>query len=452
MGKGSAVIRSLERKHMLDSRVREHVKTSLQGIAKKAKQDKKYRFCDLYRMINRISLMDAWLSINKGAASGVDKVTADEYGKNLVTNLIELEKRLKEKRYRAKLVRRVYIPKSKDKFRPLGIPALEDKLVQTAVAKIISAIFEQDFLKCSYGYRPVRGALDGVKNITNTLMTGRYNYIVDADIKGFFDNLHHEWMVKMLEERINDKALIWLIKKWMKAGILDKLEVIHPEKGTPQGGSVSPVLSNVYLHYVLDLWFTKRIKPKSQGQTYLCRYADDFVCAFQYKREAENFYDELDRRLAKFGLELSKEKTKVIRFSRFKKEDKTSFDFLGFEFRWGTSRKGKDIIKRKTAKKKFKLGISKFTEWIKKHRNKKMPWLFSRLNMKLRGYYNYYGIVGNMRKLIDYFDMVMRLLFKWLNRRSQRKSYNYKGFWELCEHFKILRPRIVEKWGFAPIC
>jgi RNA-directed DNA polymerase len=430
---------------MLNSRVREHVQTSLQGIAKRAKESKKYRFYDLARMINRISLMDAWLDINKGAASGVDKVTAGEYEKNLEENIIDLEKRLKEKRYKAKLVRRVYIPKSKTKLRPLGIPALEDKLVQLAAAKILMAIFEQDFLTCSWGYRPNRGPGDAVKDITKSLMTGRFSYIVDADIRGFFDNINHEWMVEMLEQRINDRAFIRLIKKWLKAGILEDNKVIHPLTGTPQGGIVSPVLSNIYLHYVLDLWFGKVIKPKCEGQAYICRYADDFVCAFQYRREAETFYDKLNERLGKFGLELSKEKTRVISFSRFRKEERTSFDFLGFEFRWKVSRKGNDIIGKKTSKKKYKQALSRFTEWIKKSRNKRITWIFKRLNMKLRGYYNYYGVIGNIKRLMDYFNGVMRLLFKWLNRRSQRRSFNFKGFRELCKHFKVLRPRIVER-------
>jgi group II intron reverse transcriptase/maturase len=430
---------------MLNSRIREHVQTSLQGIAKRAKESKKYRFLDLYRMINRISLMNAWLDINRGAASGVDKVTAREYEENLVENIMDLEKRLKEKRYKAKLVRRVYIPKSKTKLRPLGIPALEDKLVQLAAAKILMAIFEQDFLTCSWGYRPEIGALDAVKDITKSLMTGKFGYIVDADITGFFDNINHEWMVEMLEQRINDSAFIRLIKKWLKAGILEDNKVIHPLTGTPQGGIVSPVLSNIYLHYVLDLWFTKVIKPKCEGQAYICRYADDFVCAFQYKREAETFYDELGKRLAKFGLELSKEKTRVISFSRFRKEERTSFDFLGFEFRWKVSRKGNDIIGRRTSKKKYKQALSRFTEWIKKSRNKRITWIFERLNMKLRGHYNYYGVIGNIKRMVDYFNGVMRLLFKWLNRRSQRRSFNFKGFRELCKHFKVLRPRIVER-------
>ncbi|MEJ2507805.1 MAG: reverse transcriptase domain-containing protein, partial [Ignavibacteriaceae bacterium] len=271
----------------------------------------------------------------------------------------------------------------------------------------------------------------------NMKLRGHYNYY------GVIGNIKR--MVEMLEQRINDRAFIRLIKKWLKAGILDDNKVMHPAKGTPQGGIVSPVLSNIYLHYVLDLWFEKVIKPRSEGQAYICRYADDFVCAFQYKREAETFYDELCKRLAKFGLELSKEKTRVISFSRFRKEERTSFDFLGFEFRCKTSRKGKDIIGKRTSKKKYKQALRKFTEWIKINRNKRITWIFKRLNMKLRGYYNYYGVIGNIKRLMDYFNGVIRLLFKWLNRRSQRRSFNFKGFRELCKHFNVLKPRIVER-------
>jgi len=389
--------------------------------------------------------MNAWYDLNKKAASGIDRLTAREYQKNLVANLIQLETRLKEGRYKAKLVLRVYIPKSKDKLRPLGIPALEDKLVQLAAAKILNAIFEQDFLECSFGYRYKLGALDAVRNITVNLMRGSFSYIVDADIKGFFDNLNHDWLIRMLEERIDDKMFIRLIKKWLKAGILDAGNVSHPEKGTPQGGLVSPVLSNIYLHYALDLWFEKVIKPSCEGQVYMCRYADDFVCAFQYKREAETFFEKPDKRLQKFSLELSKDKTKIISFSRFRKEENTSFDFLGFEFRWGVSRKGYDIVRRKTSHKKFKQSMSNFSDWIKRYRNKRINWIFKTLNMKLRGYYNYYGVCGNIKSLLKFFNGAMRLLFKWLNRRSQRRSFNYHGFREVCNYFKVLRPRIVEQ-------
>jgi RNA-directed DNA polymerase len=444
MGKELTVIRSLQRKHMLNSRVREHVHTSLQGIATKAKEDKEYRFCDVYRLINRISLMDAWYDLNKRAASGIDGVTAREYEKGLIDNIVGLEGRLKEKRYKAKGVKRVYIPKPNGKKRPLGMPCLEDKLVQQAAARILNAIFEQDFLPFSYGYRPKRGALDGIKELTRELSFGRYSYIVEVDIKGFFDNIDHEWLIRMLEQRINDRAFIGLIRKWLSAGILEEgIETIS-ERGTPQGGIVSPILANIYLHYAIDLWMERVVKRRCEGQAYIVRYADDFVCAFQFRREAERFHAELEARLGKFGLETAKEKTRIISFSRFRKEEKTYFTFLGFEFRWGTDRNGKDRIKRRTSGKKMQASIKGFTVWIKEFRNKRLRRIFGVLNSKLRGYYNYFGVIGNFRSLKSYFDQVRRLLYKWLNRRSQRRSFNYRGFVEILDYFKIERPRITQ--------
>jgi RNA-directed DNA polymerase len=404
------------RKNMLNSRVRETVQTSLQGIAKKAKEDKKYRFCDLYRLINAVSLMDAWYDLNKKAAVGVDRMTAKEYEKNLIENIKNLAERLKEKRYRAKLVKRVYIPKSDGKQRPLGIPCLEDRLVQLATARIVGAIFEQDFLPFSYGYRPGRGALDGVRAIRNELQFERYNYVVDVDIKGFFDNIDYDWIIRMLEQRINDRAFIRLIKKWLKAGIFDKGDTQKSTKGSPQGGIISPVLANIYLHYAFDLWMEKVVKPKNNGRTCMCRYADDIVCAFQYKVEAESFYAMLIERLKKFNLEISTEKTKIIGFSPFQKG--TSFCFLGFELRWEKDRKGKDRIVRRTAKKKFQASIQRFSEWIKKYRDQRIKWILDRVNAILRGHYNYYGVIGNFDSLKKYFYAIKRILFKWLNRRS----------------------------------
>jgi RNA-directed DNA polymerase len=241
MGKGLTAVRSLQRKHMLDSRVRGHVQTSLQGVAKKARQEGKYRFCDVYRLINEEMLLVAWSEINKNAASGVDRVTAAEYEESLIENIRDLVRRLKEKRYRAKLVRRVYIPKADGRQRPLGVPALEEKLVQSAAARILNAIYEQDFLPGSFGYRRKLGPLDAVKDITDTLFWGKYAYIVEADIKGFYDNIVHDWMIRMLEKRIDDKAFLNLIRKWLKAGVLDTDGmVLHPATGTPQGGSLAP--------------------------------------------------------------------------------------------------------------------------------------------------------------------------------------------------------------------
>jgi group II intron reverse transcriptase/maturase len=248
----------------------------------------------------------------------------------------------------------------------------------------------------------------------------------------------------MLEQRINDRAFIGLIRKWLKAGILEEGRAIRPEKGTPQGGIISPILANIYLHYVIDLWMEKVVKRRNEGQTCIIRYADDFVCAFQFKREAERTHKEIEERLLKFGLETSKEKTRIISFSRFRKEEKTWFSFLGFEFRWGVDRKGKDRIKRSTSKKKLKLSIQQFTIWIKEFRNKRLRKIFEVLNSKLRGYYNYYGVIGNFKSLNMFYEQVVKLLYKWLNRRSQRRSFNYQVFGELLEFFKIEKPRITQ--------
>jgi group II intron reverse transcriptase/maturase len=431
---------------MLDSWVREHVQTSLQGIAEKARQDGKYCFYDVYRLINEEMLLVAWREINKNAASGVDRVTAREYEENLIDNIRDLVLRLKEKRYKAKLVRRVYISKLDGRQRPLGIPALEDKLVQSAAARILNAIYEQDFLSCSFGYRPKVGPLDAVKDITDTLFWGKYTYIVEADIKGFYDNIDHDWMIRMLEQRINDRAFLNLIRKWLRAGVLDTDgKIIHPATGIPQGGIVSPILANIYLHYALDLWMEKVVKPRCEGEAYLCRYADDFICAFRYKADADRFYEALGGRLGKFGLELAKDKTRIIRFTRFRKEEKTYFEFLGFEFRWAVDRKGRDVIKRRTSRKRLKKSIRNLKEWIRKNRNWRLRKLFWKLNAKLRGYYNYYGIIGNARSLKEFFELAWRILYKWLNRRSQRRSFNLKGFVQVCEHYRIEKPRITEK-------
>lgn len=419
---------------------------SLRGIANRAKRSKDYRFGNLYTMLNKEFLLDSWYYLNRNAASGVDNVSAAEYGKNLKANIEDLVERLKKKHYRAKLIRRHYIPKGKKQKRPLGILTLEDKLLQTAVSRILQAIFEEDFLESSYGYRPGRGAKDAVAEISYELKFGWYSYVVEADIKGFFDHIDHDWMLKMLEERVNDKPFVRLIGKWLKAGILDTDgKVIHPHNGTPQGGIVSPVLANIYLHYVLDLWFERVIKPKCEGSVYLCRYADDFVCAFQFKGEAEAFYRALPERLAKFMLSLSAAKTRIISFSKWRMQENNHFEFLGFEFRWGKDRHGKPHIIRRTSRSRFRKSLADFTQWCKKYRNLRISKLFAILNAKLRGYYNYYGVIGNYRSLAEYWGKVKSILFKWLNRRSQRKSYNWRGFLELLTHFQIIKPRITEK-------
>jgi len=222
-------------------------------------------------------------------------------------------------------------------------------------------------------------------------------------------------------------------------------KIIHPATGVPQGGIISPILANIYLHYALDLWMEKVVKPRCEGEAYLCRYADDFICAFRYKRDADRFYEALGRRLGKFGLKLAADKTRIIRFTRFRKEEKAYFEFLGFEFRWTVDRKGRDIIKRRTSRKRLRKSIRNLKEWVRKNRNWRLKKLFWKLNAKLRGYYNYYGIIGNARSLKEFFELAWRILYKWLNRRSQRRSFNLKGFVQVCEHYRIAKPRITEK-------
>jgi group II intron reverse transcriptase/maturase len=285
--------------------------------------------------------------------------------------------------------------------------------------------------------------LDAVDKLTIKRQFGRYNWVVEADIKGFFDNIDHEWMIRMLAERIDDRALLRLIKKWLKAGVLDTDgKVLHPATGTPQGGIVSPILANVYLHYAVDLWFEKVVKPSGRGEACLIRYADDFVCAFEHQADAERFYTALGQRLGKFGLELSAEKTRVMPFSRLPPAPKTSFEFLGFEFRWGKDRAGKAHVTRRTARQKLRSSLKRFTHWCRENRNLRLGVLFARLNAKLRGYYNYYGVPGNAAGLKQFFSQALGILKKWLNRRSQRRSYNWAGYTELLAHFKIERPRI----------
>jgi group II intron reverse transcriptase/maturase len=420
------------------------VQTSLQAIALKAEMQPGYRFQNLFGLLNEEMLMDSWRFIRKDAAFGIDRVSADKYEQNLEENIHQLVEDLKQKRYRAKLVLRRYIPKGNGKFRPLGLVATQDKLLQMAVKRILQAIYEQDFLDCSYGYRPNVSALDAVDKLTVKLQFGKYNHLVEADIRGFFDNLEHGQLLSMLAERIDDKALLWLIKKWLDAGVLDTDgKVLRPETGSIQGGIISPILANVYLHYALDVWFQKVVIPHCTGKPFLIRFADDYVCAFEKLEDAQRFYAVLGKRLGKFGLELSAEKTRIIPFSSMIKPGKTSFDFLGFEFRWGKDRKRKPHVMRRTARKNLRGSLKRFKEWCKENRSMRLPELFKLLNAKLRGHYNYYGVIGNFNSLEQFYQSVKRLLKKYLNRRGQRRSYNWAGFDQLIEQFGIEKPHIV---------
>ena len=429
-------------------------RTSLRAITNKAAQEPRHRFGGLYRLLNQDSLRECFYALRKAAAPGVDGVTFEAYERNLESNLADLVRRLKNKSYRARLVRRKYIPKGNGKLRPLGIPTLEDKLVQSAAAQILGAIYEADFLECSYGYRPERSPLQAVRELTEALHRGQFEFVVEADIKGYFEHIQHDWLLRMLALRVNDGALLGLIRKWLRAGILEADgRIEQPESGTPQGGSVSPVLANVYLHYVLDLWFERRMGKRYQGQSRLFRFADDFVCCFDYRHEAQAFEQALPERLNKFGLELATDKTRRIRFGPWGGRHNGRFDFLGFEFSWGRGRRGQPTVQRRTSRKKLRGAVERFTEWIKAERHRPLGELMGTLNAKYTGHWNYYGIVGNSKSLNRYCYETSRILFKWLNRRSQRRSYTWKAFNRLLQRFKVPPPRVVEAaWGTKPPC
>ena len=426
----------------------QHMQTSLWGIAKRAKVNSSHQFGNLYCLLNEANLKWCFPQLNRKAAPGVDAVDYETYGANLSDNTARIVDELKRGRYKARLVRRHYIPKIGGR-RPLGIPVVGDKVLQTAAAQILSAIYEQDFLECSHGYRrgksPQRAALELSKRIHR----GRFGWIVDADIKGFFDNMDHEWLMKMLKQRIEDRKLLGLIRKWLKAGILEEDgQVIYPVTGTPQGGVVSAVLANIYLHYALDLWFEKAVKPHFRGDVMMMRYADDFVCCFQYHEDAQLFYKELGKRLGKFKLELSKEKTQMINFTRFERRNSKTFVFLGFDYRWGESRTNKPLIKMQTSKKKFQAALSSILTWIKKERSKLgTRGIFIKLRQKLQGHWNYYGVSGNYEMLNKYYQQVIRIVYKWINRRSQRRSCNWQGYIEMLTYYNIPRPQITGYWN-----
>ena len=447
MGKGAAGLRSPQREQeRIDLKDCQTLQTSLRGIANRAQRDPKARFRDVYRLLDEANLRECFQALRRGAAPGVDRITFADYERDLDANLAALVERLKHKRYRARLVRRKHIPKGGGKTRPLGIPVLEDKLLQMAVAKVLTAIYEEDFLPVSRGYRPGRSARDTSRELAGKLGAGNYTCVVDADIKGFFDHVNHDWMLRMLELRIDDHPFLRLVRKWLKAGILEEDgKVLHPTEGTPQGGVISPILANVYLHYALDLWYERVVKRGARGRCIMIRYADDFVVAFEHREDAERFLEELPRRLDKFGLELSGEKTRLVAFERGNPSDGNGgFDFLGFQYHWERTRTGKWKVQRRTAPSRLRRSVERFTKWIRNARSERLPVLMGRLRRKLAGYWQYYGVTGNGRSLRKFWWLVVAGLYKWLNRRSQKRGLTWARLNAIISRYQLPKPRITE--------
>ena len=446
-GKGEAGRLNEHSQHASGRNVpKKSVSSTLLELREKAKQEPKYRFRSLYREINLPMLYESFRDLKRKAAPGVDGVTVTDYEKDLDRNLRRLLGRLVGKTYRAQHVRRKHIPKGGGKTRPLGIPALEDKIVQQAASQLLQAIYEADFLDVSKGYRPNRGARDASQELREKLFLERVHWVVEADIKGFFDNVDHDWLCRMLEQRVDDKAFIRLIRKWLKAGVLEEAgELIHPATGTPQGGIISPVLANIYLHYVLDLWVEKVARKRNRGAMVYMRYADDFVVGFEYGADAEWFFQELPKRLAKFGLSMAEDKSGILRFSRCDVKGSGCFTFLGFEFYWGNTRQGKTTVKRRTSKKKFRASLAALKDWLRKNRSRPLTELAETLRRKYLGYFNYYGVIGNSDRLWRYWNASRRIIFRSLNRRSQRKSYNWGTFDQMWKTLAIPSPKVIEK-------
>lgn len=424
------------------------MQTLLRAIANKASVDKQHRFRNLFGELSVDYLTQCWKTINKKAAAGIDRVTARQYGKNLAENLSNLVETIKDQSYRSKWIRRKYIPKANGKLRPLGIPATQDKILQAGASELVQAIYEYgDFLPCSYGYRPARSTLDAVKDLTRTLQAGQFHHLVEADIQGYFDNIDHDLLLAMLAQRINDRAFTELIRRWLKAPILepDGRKVV-PVKGSPQGGIISPVLANIYLHVALDKWFHEEFQPRCKGAARMWRYADDFIAAFEVESDAQAFYLALTERLREYKLELAADKTRCIRFSRRKIKDSESFEFLGFQMRWGKSLKGFPCIKKRTSPKKYKAALKKASEQIKKYCSLPKREMMKRVSSMLRGHYNYYGVRGNYEKIADFRYQVTRRVFEMMNRRSQRKSYSWETFKEMLSYYRLPSPRIVHSF------
>ena len=434
--------------------------TKLALIAERARREPTCQFTSLAHLLDEEFLADCYYRLGRDRAIGVDGVTWKEYGEHLEENLRDLVARMKAKRYKPLPAKRVYIPKDEHSKRPLGLPALEDKIVQVGIAKILEAIYEADFLDCSYGFRPGRGCHQALNAVDKTIMTQPVNHLIDADIKGFFDNVSHSWLLKFLQVRIKDPSLLLLIQRFLKAGYLESGRIVATEQGTPQGGNLSPMLSNIFLHYVLDLWFEKRLKRQVRGACFLVRYADDFVCMVQYQDDAQTMLEALRERFTQFDLAFHPEKTRVISFGRYERQNAqrrkrraNTFDFLGFTHYCGTSRRGKFIVGRQTSRKKFRKKCQELRVWLKAVRNRlpvKQWWPV--LKAKLLGHYQYYGVSGNMRGITRFYRHTLRLVRKWLNRRSQRRSFSWTGFVAYLGHYPLPTPRIVHNlYTLSPV-
>jgi len=434
---------------MTEPQTSENISTKLERIAKLAKQAPEMAFRSLAHHIDVAWLREAYRRTRKDGAPGVDGRCADEYAANLEDNLRSLLDRAKSGAYRAPPVRRVHIPKgSGSETRPIGIPTFEDKLLQRAVAMVLEAVYEQDFLDCSYGFRPRRSAHHALTVLQHQAVVMGGGWVIEVDIRKFFDTMKHDHLRSFLRRRVHDGVLLRLIGKWLKAGVLEDGGITLPTEGSPQGGVISPLLANIYLHEVLDVWFDREVRPRLSGEARLIRYADDAALLFANEEDARRVLAVLPKRFGKYGLALHPEKTRLVEFRRPDRHRPPgsspggTFDLLGFTHFWGVARSGKWVVKRKTAKSRFRDALKRVADWCRTHLHDPLETQWRTLGSKLRGHYGYYGIIGNFQAIARFREETRRVWQKWLNRRSQRRSMRWDRMQRLLERYPLPRARI----------
>src|SRR6516162_4339629 len=437
-------------------RTRNCMCTDINRIAELAKEDPKRQFFSIAHLITVEKMCEAFGSLRKDASAGIDGVRYKQYENDAEEKIRQLHQRLKEGKYQVQPLRRVYIPKEDGKQRPISIPVLEDKLVQKVVVDLLNAIYEQDFLGCSYGFRPGRGqhqALDEVGRVIYTRPTG---WVLEIDIRSYFDKIVRATLVEMIEKRVTDGSVLRLIGKWIKVGVIEDGKLLVSETGTGQGQPISPLLANIYLHYVLDEWFEEVVKPRLKGEAYEIRFADDAILCFQHKEDAEKVLRVLPKRFEKYGLTLHPEKTRLIEFGRLaarnaRRQGKKpeTFDFLGLTYVCARSRKGKFTVHVKTVAKRLRRGLKAIAEWCKEHRHDPVAEQQKTLNAKLRGHYQYYGRPTNYYSIWQFFRRVRRIWREWLSRRTRGNPLTWERYAEILRQWPLLRPRITHAWAGA---
>ena len=445
--------------NMTIPRDREIMSTKHTRISELAKKDKGMKFFSIAHLLTQDALYEAFESLRKNASAGVDGVTYAGYEVDAWENIRRLQDRLKSGQYRAQPLRRVYIPKEDGRQRPISIPSLEDKIVQKAAVDLLNAIYEQDFHECSYGFRPGRGAQNALDEVWRAICTRPISTVLEADISGYFDAIVRELLIEMIEKRVSDASILRLIGKWINVGVIEDGRLLVSETGTGQGQVISPLLANIYLHYVLDEWFEAVVKPRLKGEAYEIRYADDFILCFQYREDAERVRDVLTKRFAKYGLKLHPGKTRLMAFGRqaLVQSEKpggqkpTTFDFLGFTHICKRSRKGKFTVHVRTMRKRLRRSLLNVTAWCEKHRHDPVDKQQQALNRKLQGHYQYYGRSSNLRSLLEFYRTVRRSWKFWLNRRTRGHTLDWDEYATLLRRHPLLTPRITRSWASRPV-